>query len=608
MSDYDIVVVGSGPAGITAAVTACARGQKVAVVEAADRLGGTGLGSAYGIWVPRNRHLQALDIEDDRTECLKLMCRNAFPEQFDEGAEHYGVPAEDYRLFEAYYDNSSEMLDLFEKESGILSRPMLNHSRDFDTYDRTREVCQERGMFKSEELVRFLPDYHAEDPYNRAPVGRYLTFGPGVWSALMYYLRILFVLGWKAILRSLVQLMNPFVLIPMLLTLFGKHREGVYRYAGSGVRVSRFAKKYLRRKGVRVALGTKLNRILLDDEQRVRGIEVQDAAGKTAEISTRNVVLCTGGFNYDPEKVAEFAAETPIVSSNGIPTCTGAALTALDGVKPKLGHMHQYWLTESVFEAVARDYPYDPYASYNLWYLNGDSFLVVDQHGKRCLDESLPYSLRAKYYKRPDKLLTFLVYDRRCYRNSGGLFRYLGQGMPYDTRLGFLEPSWLLRGKDTAELKEKIAAVLDKHRDVLDVTLDDGFAEQLDASIERYNGFARAGVDEDFQRGSWLGYSAWLLRRPKGNKLPNKHMYPLDPSHGLYAVVLCASCFSTKGGLAIDGNARVLREDGAPIPGLYAAGNCSASPTNVGYVLSTIGPAMTFGYLAAQHAAGAGEA
>ena len=84
-------------------------------------------------------------------------------------------------------------------------------------------------------------------------------------------------------------------------------------------------------------------------------------------------------------------------------------------------------------------------------------------------------------------------------------------------------------------------------------------------------------------------------------------MHPMDPSKGLYAIVLCASCFSTKGGLVIDRYARVKSGDGSLIPGLYAAGNCAASTSNEGYVLSTIGPAMTFGYLAARHAAGAME-
>ncbi len=604
MKQFDIVVVGSGPAGITATVTACHHGQRVAVVEKADRLGGTGLGSAYGIWIPKNRHLKKLGIEDDKTECLKLMCKNAFPQQYDEKAEHYGIPAADFEGMVAYYDHAAPMLELFESETGLKSTPMLNHSRDFDTYEATRTLLRERGIHKSEDMERYLPDYHAEDPHNRAPMGRYLTFGPGLWCAIVYYVRILLTLGWKTILRSCLQLINPFVVFPMLFTLFGKYREGVYRYAGAGVRVSGLAKKYFHKKGVHVALETAMTGVQRDAEGRVYGIEVEGPDGKRETWETPAVVLATGGFNYNAELLAEHAPDTPIVSSNGIPTCTGDALTALAPMSPQLGHMHQFWLTETIYETVAGSDAYDPYASNNVWYMNGDSFLVVDQNGQRCYDESLPYSLRAKYYHRPDKLLTFMVFDQRTYRNSGGLFRYLGAGVPYDTRLGFLEPEWVLRGKDTQELSQRISEVLDRHRSVMDVRLDDDFPARLDASMQRFNGFAETGEDADFGRGSWLGYSAWLLGRPRGNKYPNKHMHPMDPSKGLYAVVLCASCFSTKGGLVIDRYARVKDTDDKPITGLYAAGNCAASTSNQGYVLSTIGPAMTFGYLAALHAAG----
>jgi hypothetical protein len=267
--------------------------------------------------------------------------------------------------------------------------------------------------------------------------------------------------------------------------------------------------------------------------------------------------------------------------------------------------MDKFWHTDTIFEVVARNYPYDPYASNNVWYMNGDSFIVVDQHGKRCVDESLPYSLRAKYYRRPDKLLTFLVFDKRCYRRSGGVFRYLGAGVPNDLWFGLLESSWLIHGRDSKELGQRISERLERYRDVADVKLDGGFASALDATIERYNGFAQKGVDDDFGRGSNLGTAAWLLGRVRDNHFPNKHMHPMDASQGLFAIVMAPTCFSTKGGLVVDRFARVVGQNGAPIDGLYAAGNCTASPSNEGYVLSTIGPAMTQGYLAASHAAGA---
>jgi|GEM_PF-5728018 3-oxosteroid 1-dehydrogenase len=603
MNSFDMVVVGAGPAGITAALSGAHFGKRVALIEKAERLGGTGLGSAYGIWVPKNRHLQALGIEDDKTDCLKLMCKNSYPEIFDEQAENYGVPAEDFALFEAYYDSASEMLDLFEAETGIDSKPMLNHSRDFDTYKRTQELLEERDIFKSEEMLRYLPDYHAEDPFNRAPVGRYLTFGLTPAAATLYYSRILGKLGAKTLARCTLQMFDPSVLLPILRGAGGKYKEGVFGYAGSGVRITSMAGKLLAQKGVEVHTQTKLEEIQFDTSGNVCGIEVQNAKSRQ-KWTTDSIILTTGGFNYDAKLVEQYAAKTPVVSSNGIPTNTGDAIYALKDQNAKLTHMDQYWLSESIYQEVAENNNYDAYASHNLWYLNGDSFVVVDQHGNRCYDESKPYSIRAKYYQQPDRLLTFLVFDHRCYTKAGGLFRYWGPGIPYKSRLQTMKPRYLLEGKDAGDLAMQIDKVLARYRHVLDVNLTDDWAQNLEASMTRYNGFAKKGVDDDFGRGSQLGYTAWLNPRTKGNSYPNKTMHPMDASQGLYAVVLCASCFSTKGGLATDGEARVLRNNDTAINGLYAAGNCSASPSNTGYVLSTIGPAMTFGYIAARHAAG----
>jgi 3-oxosteroid 1-dehydrogenase len=68
-----------------------------------------------------------------------------------------------------------------------------------------------------------------------------------------------------------------------------------------------------------------------------------------------------------------------------------------------------------------------------------------------------------------------------------------------------------------------------------------------------------------------------------------------------YAVRIVPGDLGTKGGLRTDDRARVLREDGSVIAGLYAAGNTSAAVMGRTYAGpgATIGPAMTFGYLAA---------
>jgi 3-oxosteroid 1-dehydrogenase len=118
----------------------------------------------------------------------------------------------------------------------------------------------------------------------------------------------------------------------------------------------------------------------------------------------------------------------------------------------------------------------------------------------------------------------------------------------------------------------------------------------------RFNGFARAGRDEDFHRGD----SAYDCYYGDPRRRPNPNLAPLH-TPPFYAVKIVPGDLGTKGGLRTDARARVLRADGTPIPGLYAAGNTSAAVMGRSYAGAgaTIGPAMTFGYIAALDLAGA---
>ncbi|MDQ7993660.1 MAG: FAD-binding protein, partial [Propionicimonas sp.] len=125
----------------------------------------------------------------------------------------------------------------------------------------------------------------------------------------------------------------------------------------------------------------------------------------------------------------------------------------------------------------------------------------------------------------------------------------------------------------------------------------------LRATVDRFNGFARTGIDQDFGRGNSAYdryYSDPLVR-------PNPNLGTLEKGP-FTAVQLVPGDLGTKGGLVIDPDARVLDEDGTEIPGLYAAGNNSASVMGHTYPGpgSTLGPATVFGYRAARHLAGLG--
>ena len=112
---------------------------------------------------------------------------------------------------------------------------------------------------------------------------------------------------------------------------------------------------------------------------------------------------------------------------------------------------------------------------------------------------------------------------------------------------------------------------------------------------------ARRGVDEDFHRGASRYHHYWA--DPTVRPCPTLGPIEKPP---FYAVKLYPGDVGTNGGLVTDEHARVLREDGAVIEGLYATGNSTASVMGYSYpgAGASIGPAFTFGYIAGRHAGG----
>jgi 3-oxosteroid 1-dehydrogenase len=205
--------------------------------------------------------------------------------------------------------------------------------------------------------------------------------------------------------------------------------------------------------------------------------------------------------------------------------------------------------------------------------------LMVDKDARRFTDEAQSYDAIGRDMLSKKVEGAWLILDRRHRQ------RYLFGAMPpgrtpramFDT--GFFERA------DTIEaLAEKCG-------------LDPA---ALKATVDRFNGYARTGVDPEFGRGSFPYDNFWGDPFHK----PNPNLGVVDKPPFLATRVYLGD-LGTKGGLLTDEHGRVLRTDGAPIEGLYAAGNSTASVMGRGYPGpgATLGPAMTFAYLGAQHAA-----
>ena len=160
----------------------------------------------------------------------------------------------------------------------------------------------------------------------------------------------------------------------------------------------------------------------------------------------------------------------------------------------------------------------------------------------------------------------------------------------------------LVTGRDIAELAAALRERLAKLP--INFTLDDGFEVGSAAALGRYNDLARQGRDDDFRRGETPIEQVFFGERRPGNDLPNPLMHPVAEGP-LYALILAAGTLDTKGGPRIDRNGRVLDLADEPLPGLYGAGNCVASPFGQGYPAGGTpnGFALTFGWRAGCHAA-----
>jgi 3-oxosteroid 1-dehydrogenase len=324
-------------------------------------------------------------------------------------------------------------------------------------------------------------------------------------------------------------------------------------------------------------------RELVTEGERVAGVVVE-REGKTVRVEAkRGVVLAAGGFARNGAMRARHQ-RAPIGTewTAAAPEDKGDAIELGRGLGAALGWMDEGWWTPTTVvpgEALP-------------WILVVEKSLpgaiLVNQAGKRFTNEAAPYievvnGIYADHEKTGASVPAYLVMDARCRRKYP-----LGPVLPG----GVLpEAFWKKRWR---------SGWIEKARTIGDLAAKLGVDRVgLEATVEAFNGHARAGKDPDFGRGD----SAYDRYYADPRNKPNPSLAPLTRAP-YYAIPVWPGDLGTKGGLVTDDDARVVREDGSVVEGLYATGNSSASIMARTYpgAGGTIGPAMTFGYLAALHA------
>lgn len=362
-------------------------------------------------------------------------------------------------------------------------------------------------------------------------------------------------------------------------TTLAEREEGDYRGLGQALAGSLFKAVLDREIPVEFE---KRARKLVKDGDRVIGVVAEDAGGRDFRVrARRGVVIATGGFEWNEQLVRTFL-RGPLTGPVSVPENEGDGLIMAIEAGAQLGNMqHAFW-QQSVLEFK----PQHRNAKPN--YLLGSDerarpgAILVNAKGKRFVNEAANYNAMGKAMHAFDagthsyaNLPYWLILDQR-YRDKYPLFN----AMPSSPL-----PSFVMQA-DTLEALAELAGI---------------DAAGLVATVERFNGMVRQGHDDDFNRGDNT-YDNFYMWGDADFEPPHRTLGVIDQGP-YYAVKMESGALGTSGGPKTNGDAQVLDWQGEPIPGLYAAGNAMAAVLGEGYggAGGTLGPGMTFGYLAGKH-------
>ncbi len=391
-------------------------------------------------------------------------------------------------------------------------------------------------------------------------------------------------------------------------------RRGPDSAGGGGAEMIRQMSTWLAGHGVEIRTGHSVQRLVKNDEGAVVGVEAAvQGAGATSLRARRGVVFGTGGFTHNRQMMLDFQ---PYGTYGGcaVPSNTGDFVTMAGDVGAMLGNMNGAFRLQVVLDQALE------YSSIltDVWQPAGDSMILVNKYGRRVVNEKRPYAERTRAHydydaskaEYPNRFL-YMIWDQRTAELFANRFPIPAAGATAPYVIEGATPEAL-----ASNLRAHILSLSSKVGPIASVgayELDHDFAPNLRATIDRFNRFARAGVDQDFGRGSYPYDEVWhrtvfsIPNPDTGHRLaePNITMAPLSTQGPYYASILVAGTLDTSGGPVTNADAQVLDTRGHPIAGLYGAGNCVASPTGHAYWGggATLGPALAFGYLAGMHLA-----
>ncbi|HJS39289.1 MAG TPA: FAD-dependent oxidoreductase [Burkholderiales bacterium] len=546
----DVLVAGSGAGGMAAAVTARKAGLEVLVAEKEPFFGGTTALSGGWLWIPNHPMQKEIGVSDSLEDASTYLLHEA-GEKFDP------------ERVNAFLTAGPRMVEFFTRETAV----KFDASATFSDYHPDAPGGRPGGRsivaraFDGRELGKMLTML-------RPPLPELTVFGIMIGSGaeLVHFMR------WSKSLAS-----AAFVARRLLghgaATLF--HGRGV-RLTNGNALAGRLLKSALDA-GVRLQASTAVKE-LARENGRIAGA-ILESGGKEARVTVRRgVVLACGGFPRDAARQARLFRHREHFSP-APPGNTGDGLTLAEAAGAKLDESlpnAAAWVPVSRVPRGDGTYGLFPHFIDRA----KPGVIAVTQKGERFVNEGNSYHDFVQALLKTGETHAWLVTDHRALRAYG-----LGFVKPRPLPVGpHLKSGYLLRGETAGELAMRA-----------------GIDVALERTVEKYNDGAQMGSDPIFRKGE----NAYNRFYGDPDIRPNPCVAPLaQPPY--YAVRVEIGDLGTYAGIATNGHAQVLDEHKRPIPGLYAAGNDALSIMGGNYPGPgiTLGPAMTFGWIAGRHLAG----
>ena len=553
----DLLIVGSGAGAMTAALAGYDGGADVLLIEKGDQYGGSSAMSGGGLWVPCNHIALEAGVEDNEEEAWKYL----------KGCVGDDVPDERLR---AYLTESRAMVKYLCEHTRAEFIPLVDYPDYYPNVEgskpggRCLDPKNLDARLLGDEFLKMRENAPQQQILGRIamtiPEARIsLARTPG-WVKVMMrlFLKYAFDIPWR----------------------FKSKRD---RNLAMGNALVGMLRRSLMDRGIPLWLETPARKLILEGD-RVVGVEAEKQGKRVRIRARKGVILAAGGFEANQAMREKYLPRpTNAEWSSANPNNTGDIINMGLEIGAAIGLMDEAWWGPAV------KFPSDARARFFVIELSLPGSVLVNKRGERFVNEAEPYgdkvaAMYAKNTPEAETIPSYLVFDWN--------FR---KKYPVGPLLPGQQQSDRMAPKDVMGLISKADTVSELAKQL---GID---ASGLEDTVAKMNEYARTGKDLDFGRGDTI------FDRYYGDThvTPNPNLGPID-TPPFYGMRIYPGELGTKGGLVVDAKARVQKESGEAIPGLYATGNCSSSVMGHTYPGpgSTLGPTTTFGYVAARHAIG----